>query len=92
MRLSTRPFPNLCDADIIPYYWQPRFWMRWHKRGRTTWDEQGEPHWNQRIDGIHCRLWPIAFVLMWPDGGWFHNGSRWQIFYRYDRRDETYGM
>ena len=92
MRLMTRPFPNLIYADMIPYYWEPRFYFRWHKRGRTTWDEEGNPHWSSWIAGVHCRIWPIGFVLCWPDVGWFRNGSRWQVFYWYDKQDELLGM
>jgi hypothetical protein len=65
---------RLLLADIIPYYWTPRFWLRWKK----YWNHD---HW--RIYGIDGRLWFVGFAIKWDRAGVFHNGSKLGIVFLY---------
>lgn len=75
MRLETRPLPNLQYADIIPYYWRPSVWVRTCR-----------PRFDAPVNGFEGRIGPLGFAVRFrPDGGRFHNGSKWLILFRYNR-------
>ncbi len=71
-----RTWARLEDADIIPYYYLPACWLRWH------WFPY-KHHPKGYRDGLEGRLGPVGFCVHWPNGGVHHNGSKWQIFFRY---------
>ena len=72
---------SLLRADIFPYEYSPKFWLRWKRK----WGLPGKP-----IYGVTGRLWFVGFALSFDGVGRFHNGSRWAIFFRYDPWYEEY--
>ena len=76
MRLSTRPFPNLLWADFVPYYWKPLIWFECYRFPCRY-------HPKEKITGIKGRIWLLGFVVHWPNAGKHHNGSKWQMFFKY---------
>lgn len=79
MRLQTNPLPNLCDADIIPYYWRPLIYWYW----KYYW-----PNDIKTISGITGRLGPIGFAMSFNYAGVFSNGSHWFTVFHYQREWE----
>jgi hypothetical protein len=73
---------KLLDADMEPYWPEPRFWITWNR----SWGRPGEP-----IRGMQGRLWFWGFALSFDGVGTFHNGSRHCIFFRYDPLEYTLG-